>query len=91
MLWGFESLFPYLKEDVSYTLQTQVLIIVFAVMVHNYIRQEAERDCLFEKYGNDELIVVNSDDEHEKDETLEGFMLSHLSTEMDLYRDTLLV
>lgn len=72
-----------------YSVQTQVLIVVAVVTVHNYIRQEAQRDWLFEKYGNDDLIIIDTDDEDEEDETLAGFMPSHLTSEMDTFRDNL--
>lgn len=92
--------FPILKRMAPYSLQTQVLIVVAAVTLHNYIRQEAQRDWLFEKYDNDELIVIDSDDENEEDETLAdvedeedetlvGFMPSLLTSEMDSFRDSL--
>lgn len=47
-----------------YLLKTQVLIVVIVVKLYNYIRQEAPWDW-FEKYGNNKLIVINSDDEDE--------------------------
>lgn len=64
-------------------LQTQVLIVVAAVTLHNYIRQQKRRDWLLEKYRNDEMIVIDSNDGAEKDEALAGFMPSHLTCEMD--------
>lgn len=79
--------FPILKSMALYTLQTQLLIVVATVTVHNYIRQKTERDWLFQKYGNDELIIINSDDEDEEDETLMGSMPSHLTSEMDTFYD----
>lgn len=39
--------FPILKSMALYTLQTQLLIVVATVTVHNYIRQKTERDWLF--------------------------------------------
>lgn len=46
--------FPILKRMTLYTLKTQVSVGVTVVTVHNYKRQKAERDWLFEKYGSDE-------------------------------------
>lgn len=80
---------PILKMIASYSLQTQVLILTAVVTLHNYIRYEAQRDRLFEKYGNDVLIVIDSDDENEEDEALTGFNSSHLISEMDWFRDGL--
>lgn len=81
--------FPILKRMVPYSLQTQILIVVAVVTLHNYIRREAHRDWLFEKYGNDEMIVINSDDEDKEDDTLARFIPSHLTSEMDSFRDSL--
>lgn len=36
------------------------------------------RDWLFEKYDNDELIIIDSVDDDEEDDTLIEFMSSHL-------------
>lgn len=33
--------------------------------------------------------MIDSDDEDEKDETLVGFISSHLTSEIDLFRDSL--
>lgn len=67
----------------SYLLQTRVLIVAAAVTLHDYIRHETQRDRLFEKYGNDGLIVIDSDNEDEEDEVLAGFNSSRLTSEMD--------
>lgn len=62
---------------------------VAAVTLHNYIRREAHTAWLFEKYGYDDIIVIDSDDEDEEDDTFVGFMLSHLTTKMDSFWDSL--
>lgn len=43
-VYHFESSFSYIEEMVQYFLQTQVLVIVPVVTLHNYIRQEAKKD-----------------------------------------------
>lgn len=60
---------------VPYSLETQVLIVVAIMTIHNYITQEAQRDQLFKKDGNDDLIIIVIDKE---DEILVRFMLCHL-------------
>lgn len=55
---GLKAPFPVLKGMASYSLQTQVFIVVVVMTLHNYIWQKAHRDWLFEKYNNDELIVI---------------------------------
>lgn len=44
---------------------------------------------MFEKYSNDDMIVINSDVEEEEDEPLSGFMPSHLGSGMDSSRNSL--
>lgn len=46
-------------------------------------------DWLFEKYDNDDLIVIHSNDEDEEDDTLAGFMPSPLTSDMDSFLDIL--
>lgn len=87
MFWGLESSFSHIEEDGPLLITAQVLIIVAVIMLHNYIRQAAHRDQLqaahrdrlFEKYCNNELVVIDSDDEDDEDKTLAGFMPSHLT------------
>lgn len=54
-----------------------MFIVVAAIIMHNYIIQEAWED-LVGKYNNDDMIVINSNDEDENYETLAGFMSSQL-------------
>lgn len=44
---------------------------------------------MFERYSNEELIVINSYDEDDYDETLVGFMPSHIDNEMGSFRSYL--
>lgn len=71
-----------------YSLQTQMLIIVAVVMLHNYITKEAQRDWSVTKRLKD-VIVIDCEDGDEDDETLTGFILSHLDNKMNLFRDYL--
>lgn len=57
--------------------------------LHNYHRKEAQKNQLFEKYHKNELIVIDNNDEDEENETLAGFMLSHVTSEMESFRDSL--
>lgn len=57
-----------------YCLLIQVFIIVAAVVLHNYIRLEALRDWLFEKYDHNELIVIDNDDVDKEEEKLAWLM-----------------
>lgn len=68
---------------------THVLIVVVAVILNNYIKQETQRDWLLEKYSTGEIIVIDSNDEDEDNETLASFMLSHLDREMDSFQEGL--
>lgn len=43
---------------------------------------------LYKKYSK-ELIIINSVDEDDEDETLVGFMSSRLTSEMDTFHDSL--
>lgn len=45
-------------------------------------------DWLFKKYGDNELIIIGSDDEDANDELL-GFMPSHLTSEMESFQKSL--
>lgn len=51
------------KSSFPYSLQTQVLIVVAESTLHDYIRQEAQKDWFFEKYSNTDMIIINSNDE----------------------------
>lgn len=89
MCWCFESSLPrILKRMAPYSLHTQVRIVVATVPLHNYIRQKAQKDRLFKKYDNNELIIIKNDDDN-TDEKLERFKPSHLTNEMDLFQDGL--
>lgn len=44
MLWDFEACLSILKMMVPYLLHIEVLIVVDAFTVYNYIRHEAERN-----------------------------------------------
>lgn len=70
----------------SYSSLTQVFIIVAAITLHNYIRQKAQRDLLFDKYNNDDLIVIDSNDEYEDND-----LSSYLYNVIESFRDSLLV
>lgn len=48
-------------------------------MLPNYIRQEALRDCLFEKYNSNDMIVIDSGDRDEEDEMLAA-LYGHILT-----------
>lgn len=53
----------YTKHPSPYSLQTQVLIVVAVGTLHDYIRQEVQKDWLFEKYSNTDKILIDSNDE----------------------------
>lgn len=44
-----------------YACRPKVPILVSVDMLPNYIKQEVQRDSLFEKCSNEEIIVINSD------------------------------
>lgn len=67
----------------------RVLIVIAAVMLYNYIKQETWRDGLFEKYNDEEMIIIYSNHKDDDDETLTGFMPSQINREMDSFRNNL--
>lgn len=62
---GSWKLGSILKKIFSYLLQTQTLIVITVVILHNYVRHGVQRNWLFENYGK--LMVINNDEE---DDTL---------------------
>lgn len=40
---------------------------VACITLHNFIRQECQRDWLFQQYNNEDLIVQDSDNEDDDD------------------------
>lgn len=70
-------------------MQSQVLIVVALVMLHNYIRQEAQWNWFFEKYNDDDMIVIDSDNEDEDVEMLVGLCRHTLNSKIDSFRDSL--
>lgn len=89
MFWGLESSFLILKRMASYSFWSPHYSRV--VTLHNHIRGEIQRDWLFEKYSNDERIVIDNDDEDEEDERLTGLMPSHLAINMESFLTVSLV
>lgn len=59
--------FPILKQMAPYSLNSQMLIVVACITLHNFIRQEGQRDWLFQQYNNEDLIVIHSDNEDDDD------------------------
>lgn len=58
IFWCSEGSFPILKRMVPYYLHTQLLVVVAVVTLHNYIKQEGQKDWFFEKYSNDNMILT---------------------------------
>lgn len=67
------------------TLCKLVLIIVATVTLHNYIKQEAQKVWLFEKYSNKEMIIIDSVDEEDNQEMGSKFMLIHIDSKKDSF------
>lgn len=72
-----------------YSLNTQMLIVVACVTLHNFIREEARKDWLFEQYGDEDLVIVDSDNDDDEDAQVGALMPSHLTNEMNQFRDDL--
>lgn len=66
-----------------------MFIVVTAATLHKYITGEAQRVQLLEKYDNDDMIVIDSDNEYEEDETLARFIPLDLNSEIDSFKDSL--
>lgn len=64
-------------------MQSRVFIVIVVITFHNYIKGEAQKDLLFEKYGNSNMI-----DDEDEDEMLARFMLLHLDSKIDSFRDS---
>lgn len=52
-------------------------LVVFVITLHDYVRQEKQEDWLFEKYNNDDMIIIWG--ETRKTKCFPGFY--HTSTE----------
>lgn len=64
--------FPILKVVASYKFNTQMLIVVVRCTLHNFVRQEAHIDWLFQEYNIDCFVVfdhasINDDDDPNED------------------------
>lgn len=66
-----------------YSLNSQMLIIVACVTLHNFIREDALRDWLFEQYINKDPVVTDSNDEGDDDDQVGSLMPCHLINEMN--------
>lgn len=60
----------------SYSFNTQVLIVVSCVAIHNFFRKQQEQDWLFKQYELENLIVIDSDNEND-----EGFGIPSVTTQ----------
>lgn len=58
IFWGLEKACFLILKRMARTHYRQVLIVVAAIILQNYIKQKAQKDWLFEKYGNDEPYLV---------------------------------
>lgn len=63
--------------------KTQVLIVISAVTLYNYIKQEAPEELVVKTHNNDEMIIIDNDNDNDDDETLTGFMFSHIDSDID--------
>ncbi|XP_010272252.1 PREDICTED: uncharacterized protein LOC104608081 [Nelumbo nucifera] len=61
--------FPILKCMPCYPLKTQQLIVVACMAIHNFIRDNQDRDTLFNEFENDEEIEI----QHPSETNGEGF------------------
>lgn len=75
MLDVLKDRFPVVKR-IPRTLYRLKCSFLLLQLRHNYIR-----DWLFEEYSNEDMIITSDNDDKE-DETLVGFMPSHLDREM---------
>lgn len=71
-----EGSFHYTEADDLILFADLGLVVVAAVASHNYIKQEARSDLLLKNYSNEELVVIDSDDDNDNDETLAGLRQS---------------
>lgn len=51
-----------------YSFDTQVLIVVACITIHNFIRKQQEQDWLFDHYEKDNVIINDSDSEDDWDD-----------------------
>lgn len=73
-----------------YKFNTQMLIIVAACTLHNFIRQETLRDWLFQEYDINDLIVLDQADDGDYDDPNDD-VPSQLQQEMGTFRDEIAV
>lgn len=79
MIWGFKISLPHLKENGS-------ILVIDSSRYRSccsYNAQLRNTESLVEKYGNDELVIIDSNYEDKEDETLVGFMPFHLISEIE--------
>ncbi|KAK9280578.1 hypothetical protein L1049_014272 [Liquidambar formosana] len=81
--------FPILKAMPAYPVSVQKFIVIAACVVHNFIRQEVQRDNLFTQFENEELVV--DDSEHVVDDApnLDRIIQAQSQQEMEKFRDDL--
>ncbi|KAL5702596.1 hypothetical protein ACHQM5_027797 [Ranunculus cassubicifolius] len=60
--------FPILKFMPPYSLRKQRNIVIAACAIHNFIRKHKLEDELFRKYGNEDLIIEDSDSDDSDDD-----------------------
>lgn len=70
-------------------LSSQMLTVVACITLHHLIRQEARKDWLFEQYGNEDPVIIDSDDDNDEDVQMGDLMSSYLTIKMNQFRDDL--
>lgn len=60
--------FPMLKMMPSYSFDTQVLIVVACVTIHNFIRKQQEQDWSFEHYKQENVITNDNDSDSDSED-----------------------
>ncbi|KAG8388078.1 hypothetical protein BUALT_Bualt02G0087700 [Buddleja alternifolia] len=92
---AWKSRWPILKKTASFPFQTQRLIVVVSMALHNYIRQEAIADEIFRRHDEDEGYFSGSEetetdlDEDENDNGSYEAMNRQQSEEMALIHDAI--
>lgn len=90
MFWHFEGPYPYTEADGSVLFFFFIESPSLSLQLGSIIMSTKKLKWLVVwKYNNEEMIVIDSNDGGDDDETLAWFMPSNIDTEMDSSRDSL--
>ncbi|KAK9272325.1 hypothetical protein L1049_002696 [Liquidambar formosana] len=81
--------FPILKAMPTYPVSVQKFIVVATCIVHNFLRQEVQRDNLFNQFENEELMVDDGESVVDDAPDPDRIVQAQSQQEMEKLRDNL--